>query len=122
MFPQEHLSQMLPTPSSCRIQELSRSVLTEGNEQPKFNRRGCSRKRGVRPGEEAEHEEGLPGDDADEDGERGAQCSERVPHPRRHRHAGLPAASASRTGWERRLLRATEQKNREAKDYWRSDD
>jgi len=41
---------------------------------------------GERPGEEGEDEEGLPGDDASEEGEGGAQRDERVTQPGRHRH------------------------------------
>jgi hypothetical protein len=41
---------------------------------------------GGRPGEEGEDEEGLPGDDAGEEGEGWAQRDQRIPHPRRHRH------------------------------------
>ena len=50
---------------------------------------------GERPGEEGEDEEGLPGDDASEEGEGGAQRDERVPQPRRHRHLS-PLRSARR--------------------------
>jgi hypothetical protein len=99
-FPREHLNQMLRTPSRYPNQELTAQFCQRQMKRTQPNGREGSRKgtrlEGARPGEEREDEEGLPGDDAGEEGERGAQRDERVPHPRCHRHPGLQAASATR--------------------------
>lgn len=54
---------------------------------------------GGRPGEEGEDEKGLPGDDAGEEGEGGAQRDQGVPQPRRHRHILSPARPPHTAVW-----------------------